>query len=112
VFGAPPLTTLFWPTYVARIVAEYVPAVAVLNVAVTEQVAPPVAQGEPTKVGAAKPLGTSAEKDMESTPQPNPPQPVPGKVFSAVAVIVAVGEAPLWNTVKEAAVEVIATQAG
>jgi len=77
------------------------------------QLNPPVAHDATLKVGAVNPLVTRAVKPTLSTAQPNPPQPVPlGKPFSAVAVIVTVGEAPLLKAVTLPADEVIATKGG
>src|SRR5690348_13571469 len=91
----------------------YVPAVAVLIVATVVQVAPLVMQEATLNVGAVNPLVTMAVKATLSTAQPKPPQPVPaGKPFSAVAVIVTVGEAEPLGTTTLLALDVIATHGG
>jgi len=101
-----PVTPLS-PTYVPKIVAVYVPAVAVLNVTTVVHVALPVMHEGKLNVGAINPAETTALKTTLSTPLK------PGKPFSAVAVIVAVGPADPFATVKgPAGLPVIATQAG
>src|SRR6266487_718750 len=102
-----PVTPLS-PTYVPKIVAVYVPAVAVLNVTTVVQVALLVMHDGTLKVGAINPAETTALKATLSMPLK------PGKPFSAVAVTVEVGPADPFATVQLGlqAVAVIATQAG
>jgi len=78
----------------------------VLNDAVIEQEVPAVAHEVRLSVGAVKPVVATAVKATLSTPLN------PGKPFSAVAVIVAVGEAAPFVVVKLLPLAVIATQAG
>jgi len=90
-----------------------VPAVPVLIVATVVQLNPPVAHDATLNVGPVNPLVTSEAKATLSTAQPNPPQPLPvGKPFSAVAVIVTVGEREPFTAVTLGALEVIATNGG
>ena len=103
-----PVTPLS-PTYVPKIVTEYVPPVPVLNVATVEQDGGTVwvAQDGTLKVGAVNPGETTALNTILSMPLK------PGKPFSAVAVIVEVGPTAPFVVVKgPAGLDVIATQAG
>lgn len=84
----------------------YVPAVAVLKVATVEQVNPPVMHDPRLNVGATKPLAAVAANATLSTPLK------PGKPFSPVAVIVAVGPGEFFVVVKLFPLEVMATHAG
>jgi len=103
-----PVTPLS-PTYVPKIVTEYVPPVPVLNVATVEQDGGTVwvAQDGTLKVGAVNPGETTALNTILSMPLK------PGKPFSAVAVIVEVGPTAPFVVVKgPVGLAVIATQAG
>src|SRR6266487_5231387 len=104
-----PVTPLS-PTYVAKIVAVYVPAVGVLNVTTVVQVALFVTHEGTLNVGAINPGEATALNRTLSMPLK------PGKPFSAVAVIVEVGPADPLVVVQAGVpvqtLAVIATQAG
>jgi len=81
--------------YEPNIVAAYEPATFVLKVATTLQVVPAVEHVGTLKVGAVNPDEAIAVKVIVST------ESMPGKAFSAVAVIVAVGPAEPFVVVND-----------